>query len=120
MAQMRTFLSIFLCAATVLAGDKETLLKQMDARAAPYGDVSRQIWELAEVGYKEHKSAELLKSELRQAGFKVQENVAGIPTAFTATWGQGKPVIAVLGEYDALPGLSQEAIPERKQIGRAS
>jgi len=92
------------------------LLKQMDARAAHYGDVSRQIWEFAEVGYKENKSAELLKAELRQAGFTVQENVAEIPTAFTATWGQGKPVIAVLGEYDALPGLSQEAAPERKPI----
>src|SRR5271169_2300530 len=116
MAPMRTFLCILLCAATALAGDKETLLKQMDARAAHYGDVSRKIWEFAEVGYKEHKSAELLKSELRQAGFTVQENIAGIPTAFTATWGQGKPVIAVLGEYDALPGLSQDAIPERKPI----
>src|SRR5580704_15666196 len=115
MTPMRT-LGIFLCAAAALAGDKETLLKQMDARAAHYGDVSRQIWEFAEVGFKEHKSAELLMSELRQAGFTVQDNVAGMPTAFTASWGQGKPVIAVLGEYDALPSLSQEAIPERNPI----
>src|SRR5580693_1753853 len=116
MTQMRTFLVILVCLAPLLAADKEALLKQMDARAAHYGDVSRQIWEFAEVGYKEHKSAELLKSELRQAGFTVLENVAGIPTAFTASWGQGKPVIAVLGEYDALPSLSQDAIPERKPI----
>ena len=88
----------------------------MDARAAHFGEVSRQIWEFAEVGYKEVKSADLLKSELRQAGFTVQDNVAGIPTAFTASWGQGKPVIAVLGEYDALPGLSQAASPERKPV----
>ena len=113
---MRTFLIVALFAAVALGNDKEMLLKQMDARAAHYGDVSRQIWEFAEVGYKENKSAELLKAELRQAGFTVQENVAEIPTAFTATWGQGKPVIAVLGEYDALPGLSQEAAPERKPI----
>jgi aminobenzoyl-glutamate utilization protein B len=113
---MRTFLIVALFAAAALGNDKEMLLKQMDARAAHYGDVSRQIWEFAEVGYKENKSAELLKAELRQAGFTVQENVAEIPTAFTATWGQGKPVIAVLGEYDALPGLSQEAAPERKPI----
>lgn len=112
---MRALLVIFTCAAA-LCGDKETLLRQMDARAGHYGDVSRKIWEFAEVGYKEHKSAGLLKSELQQAGFTVQENVAGIPTAFTATWGQGKPVIAVLGEYDALPGLSQETVPERKPI----
>ena len=116
MARMRTFLGILICAGIALGGDKEDLLKQMDARAGHYGDVSRQIWEFAEVGYKEQKSADLLKSELRQAGFAVQENVAGMPTAFTATWGQGKPVIAVLGEYDALPSLSQEAVPERKPI----
>ncbi len=113
---MRTLFTILACAALALAGDKETLLKQMDTRAAHYGDVSRQIWEFAEVGYKEFKSAELLKAELRHAGFSVEENVAGIPTAFTATWGQGRPVIAVLGEYDALPGLSQAASPERKPL----
>jgi aminobenzoyl-glutamate utilization protein B len=103
-------------AGAALGGDKDTLLKQMETRAGHYGDVSHQIWEFAEVGYKEQKSSELLKSELRQAGFTVQENVAGIPTAFTATWGQGKPVIAVLGEYDALPGLSQASIPDRKPL----
>jgi aminobenzoyl-glutamate utilization protein B len=113
---MRAVLGILLCAASALSADKETLLKQMDARAAHYGEVSRQIWEFAEVGYKEHKSADLLKSELRQAGFAVQDSVASIPTAFTANWGQGKPVIAVLGEYDALPGLSQDSVPERKPI----
>src|SRR5579864_484566 len=96
-ALMRTALVCLVCAAVALAGDKEDLLKRMDTRAAHYGDVSRQIWEFSEVGYKEYKSADLLKSELRQAGFTVEENVAGIPTAFTATWGQGKPVIAVLG-----------------------
>jgi aminobenzoyl-glutamate utilization protein B len=116
MTQMRTIPIILVCAASLFAADKEALLKQMDARATHYGDVSRQIWEFAEVGYKEHKSAELLKSELRQSGFTVQDNVAGIPTAFTASWGEGKPVIAVLGEYDALPALSQESIPERKPL----
>jgi aminobenzoyl-glutamate utilization protein B len=76
----------------------------------------RKIWEFAEVGYKESKSAALLEQELRQAGFSVEENTAGIPTAFTATWGQGKPVIAILGEYDALPSLSQDVAPERKPL----
>ncbi|HLK20713.1 MAG TPA: amidohydrolase [Bryobacteraceae bacterium] len=113
---MRTLPILLVCAASLLAADKESFLKQMDARAAHYGDVSRKIWEFAEVGYQEHKSAELLKSELRQSGFAVQENAAGIPTAFTASWGEGKPVIAILGEYDALPALSQDAIPERKPL----
>src|SRR5260370_5807387 len=109
-APMRILLLTIVCASAALADDKQTILKQMDARAAHYGDVSRKIWDFAEVGYKEHKSAELLKSELRQAGFTVEDNVAEIPTAFTASWGQGKPVIAVLGEYDALPALSQDTI----------
>jgi aminobenzoyl-glutamate utilization protein B len=90
------------------------VVRRMDARAEHWGRVSRQIWELAEVGYKERRSAELLESELRAAGFRVAENVAGIPTAFSASWGQGKPVIGILGEYDALPGLSQEDAPERR------
>ncbi len=111
---MRTFLLFLIAACPLAADDKSALLEKMDARAAHYGDVSRTIWEFAEVGYKEHKSAELLKSELRSAGFAVTENVAAIPTAFTATWGQGRPVIAIMGEYDALPGLSQEDVPERK------
>jgi aminobenzoyl-glutamate utilization protein B len=86
----------------------------MDTRAPHYGEVSRKIWEFAEVGFKENQSAALLKSELRAAGFALTDNVAGMPTAFTATWGQGKPVIAIMGEYDALPGLSQDDTPVRK------
>lgn len=111
---MRTFLLFLIAASPLVADEKSALLEKMDARAAHYGGVSRTIWEFAEVGYKEHQSAELLKSELRSAGFTVTENVAAIPTAFTATWGQGRPVIAIMGEYDALPGLSQEDVPERK------
>jgi aminobenzoyl-glutamate utilization protein B len=111
---MRTFLLFLIALCPLVADDKSALLQKMDSRATHYGGVSRTIWEFAEVGYKEHKSAELLKSELRSAGFAVTENVAAIPTAFTATWGQGRPVIAIMGEYDALPGLSQEDVPERK------
>jgi aminobenzoyl-glutamate utilization protein B len=113
---MRTFLLFLIAASPLVADDKSALLQKMDARAAHYGTVSRTIWEFAEVGYKEHKSAELLKSELRSAGFAVTENVAAIPTAFTATWGQGRPVIAIMGEYDALPGLSQADVPERHPL----
>jgi aminobenzoyl-glutamate utilization protein B len=96
--------------------EKKAILQKMDAGADHYGKISRQIWEFAELGYKEQKSATLLISELRSAGFKIQQNIAGIPTAFTATWGQGKPVIGIMGEYDALPGLSQDISPERKPL----
>jgi aminobenzoyl-glutamate utilization protein B len=114
---MRPLLLLLLAAsAPLLADDKSTLLQAMDARAAHYGDVSRKVWEFAELGFKEDRSAELLKGELRAAGFSVTGNVAGMPTAFTATWGHGKPVIAIMGEYDALPGLSQDDTPERKPL----
>ncbi len=93
---------------------RDELLRKMDAQAEHYGKLSRQIWEWAEVGYKEKQSAALLKTELRNAGFQMQDNVGDIPTAFTATFGSGKPVIGIMGEYDALPGLSQEDTPEKK------
>ncbi|HMY72474.1 MAG TPA: amidohydrolase, partial [Blastocatellia bacterium] len=97
--------------------DRDELLKKMDARAEHYGQLSRRIWEFAEVGYKEKQSSDLLKAELRAAGFQLRENVGEIPTAFVATFGNGKPVIGILGEYDALPGLSQEAfVSEKKAI----
>lgn len=96
------------------ADEREDLLRKMDAQAQHYGDLSRKIWEFAEVGYKEKQSSDLLKAELRTAGFQVQENVADIPTAFVATYGSGKPVIGILGEYDALPGLSQVDEAEKK------
>ena len=86
---------------------------KVDAHAEHFGALSRQIWELAEVGYKEHKSSALLQTELKSAGFAVEAGVAGIPTAFVATYGSGKPVIGLMAEYDALPGLSQNDLPRR-------
>ena len=77
---------------------------------------SDQIWEFAEVGLQEFRSSALLADELEKAGFKVQKGVAGIPTSFVATYGEGSPVVGVMGEYDALPGLSQKAIPKREAL----
>jgi aminobenzoyl-glutamate utilization protein B len=96
------------------SNDKAALLKQMDSDADRFGALSRKVWEIAEVGYQETQSASLLKSELETEGFQIQDKIAGIPTAFSATWGQGKPVIGIMGEYDALPGLSQEDVPQKK------
>ena len=75
-----------------------------------------QIWDFAEVGYKETKSAALHVQHLKEAGFTVETGVAGIPTAFVATYGSGAPVIGILAEYDALPGLAQTASPEKNTI----
>jgi len=75
-----------------------------------------QIWEYAEVGYKEVKSAALHVQHLKDAGFTVETGIAGIPTAFVATYGSGSPAIGILAEYDALPGINQSASAERDPI----
>lgn len=93
---------------------KATAVKNIDGKHDQYKDIALQIWNHAEVGYKEIKSSALLQKTLADNGFQVQAGVAGIPTAFVATYGSGKPVIGILAEYDALPGLSQQATPEKK------
>ena len=74
-------------------------------------EISDNIWEFAELGLMEHKSSKLIADELENHGFKVVRGVGGMPTAFYATWGEGKPVIGIMGEYDALPGISNKAVP---------
>ncbi len=96
--------------------DRAEVSRRIDDRAAHYGEIAQKIWEFAEVGYKETRSAALLREELAAAGFAVTENVAGIPTAFRAQAGSGGPVIGILGEYDALPGLFQEAVPRKQPL----
>ena len=109
--------AITLSASRTMAQDVKTqLAASIDARRADYASIASRIWQLAEVGYQEHASSKLLQSELTQAGFRVDAGVAGIPTAFVASYGSGKPVIALLAEFDALPGISQAAEPERKPV----
>jgi aminobenzoyl-glutamate utilization protein B len=79
-------------------------------------DVSDQIWEFAELGLEEFKSSNLLTKTLNEAGFSVKSSVVDMPTAFYADYGKGKPVIGILGEYDALPGLSQKAQPFKEAL----
>src|SRR5437016_3872943 len=92
---------------------KSALSDSIRKREAVSWDAALKIWRWAEPGYQESKSAALLAGMLEDAGFKVEKKVAGIPTAFTATFGHDKPVIGIVGEFDALPGLSQEAVPYR-------
>ncbi len=79
-------------------------------------EVSDKIWQWAEIGLEEHESSKLLAKTLEEAGFNVQLGVAEMPTALVASYGTGKPVIAILGEYDALPGLSQTTDPIKKPL----
>ena len=83
------------------------LIKWLDEISPKAIEMSDKIWEFAETKWEEFKSAELIKNTLREYGFRIRENVAGIPTAFIGEYGSGNPIIAILGEYDALPGLSQ-------------
>ncbi len=106
-------LALFAAAAS-LAFAQNPVIQAVDARADHYGKLSRQIWENPEVGFQETKSSALLRDDLKSAGFRISDGVAGMPTAFIAEWGSGAPVIAILGEFDALPGLSQEDTTARK------
>ena len=97
-----------------------TAAVEEDVRSLVEGHVTRgveladRIWALAEVGYQEQESSRLLRETLAQAGFRIETGIADIPTAFVATYGSRGPVIGILAEFDALPGLSQAAVPVRQ------
>ena len=104
------------CCSTAYAQKEDLALKHIDANTTAYAEAAMQIWNFAELGYQEYKSSALLQKTLKEAGFTITTGVAGMPTAFIAEYGSGKPVIGILGEYDALPGLSQAVVPEEKPI----
>lgn len=122
------FSSLLFLFLSVTAQKKPVVLKddQLKMHAATeiqshydqYKGIALQIWDYAEVGYKEVKSSTLLQKTLTENGFTVEAGVAGIPTAFVATYGSGKPVIAILAEFDALPGISQTNAPEKTSAGK--
>lgn len=106
---MPRLLPLFAIASSLVAADE--VLTRVAAHADRFGAISRQIWERPELAFHETNSSALLQSELRANGFAVQAGVAGMPTAFVASWGTGKPVIVLMGEFDALPGMSQKDAP---------
>jgi aminobenzoyl-glutamate utilization protein B len=107
-------------AAPAATRDAQAVSGLVAKRSDHDAQVARRIWEWAELGYKETQSSALLQSELEAAGFKIEAGVAGMPTAFVATAGSGEPIIGILAEFDALPGLSQDAIPQRSPIKEAA
>ncbi len=98
--------------------NKNDILNELDNKKDFYSNIAQSIWNYAEMGYQEEKSVALLQKTLGDEGFKITKGVAGMPTAFIAEFGEGKPVVAILGEFDALPGLSQQAIPEKKSANK--
>ena len=89
--------------------NEERVWQLVDTRRGDYEGLADRIWEMPEIAYNEYKSCAEHTQMLEQEGFRVTQNLAGIPTAVMGEAGDGGPVIAILGEYDALPGLSQEA-----------
>src|SRR4051812_6483257 len=96
--------------------DKQFVSAEIDRKSTTYKQVAKDIWGYAELGYLENKSSAKLQEVLKSEGFKVETGVSGMPTAFVATYGSGGPVIGILAEYDALPGLSQDSIPTKKPL----
>lgn len=114
MKKLYSFLCFFIALA-VQAQENETLVK-LDSRAEFYSEIAKQIWSHPELGYLENQSSALLQKTLSDAGFTVKAGVADIPTAFMAEYGSGKPVIGIMAEFDALPGVSQKAVPFRDPV----
>ncbi|MFB0564349.1 MAG: amidohydrolase [Candidatus Aminicenantaceae bacterium] len=95
---------------------KEEILRIIEQKSQSLIEVSDAIWKYAEIALNEHESSNLLSEILEKEGFKVKRGVANLPTAFVATYGSGKPIIGILAEYDALPGLSQDSTPFQKAL----
>ena len=91
-----------------------SLDKIINSHQQEYEKIALKIWDLAEVGYQEYESSGLLKESLKNKGFKIK-TLSYMPTAFIAEYGKGSPVIAILGEFDALPGISQSALPFKEK-----
>ncbi len=91
------------------------VVSELDFKSEHYFKIAKDIWTYAEVGYQEEKSTAALQNLLKKEGFTIEAGVAEIPTAFIASYGEGSPVIGILGEYDALPGITQTTSPEREK-----
>jgi len=120
-----TLLISILCVTVSQAQKKlpkhKSLIKQsVEKHQAKLIEISDAIWNNAETAFEEYESSKLLAEYAEKNGFKVERGVAGMPTAFVATFGSGRPVISVLGEFDALPGISQKAQPTKEAVHEGS
>jgi aminobenzoyl-glutamate utilization protein B len=95
---------------------KEAVTASVDRHVTETTGLSDQVWQFAETALRETRSSKLLADYAEQQGFHVERGVAGLPTAFVASYGEGSPIIGILGEYDALPGISQKASPVKEPL----
>ena len=99
-----------------LSDNKKAIIESVEKHQTALIDISDQIWALAETAFEETQSAKLLADYAEAQGFEVKRRVAEMPTAFIASYGSGKPIIGILGEFDALPGISQKASPVKEAL----
>lgn len=99
-----------------VSANKQSILNSITKQQKDLINISDQIWSYAEIAMREHQSSKVLSDYAEKQGFRVTKNVADIPTAFIAEYGSGKPIIGILGEFDALPGLSQKAQPVKDAL----
>ncbi|WP_085991100.1 amidohydrolase [Oceanobacillus senegalensis] len=95
---------------------KETILKWFKENKQTYTKMAQDIWDNPQIAYEEKYASELQQNALKEQGFTVKNQIGGVETAFIAEFGQGKPIIGILGEFDALPGLSQTATPIKEEV----
>ena len=98
---------------TQAASPKQQAIASAASLDSAVHELSMALWELSETALEEHRSAEMLASVLEREGFRVARGVSQMPTAFVATWGSGRPIVGILAEYDALPGVGNAAVPEK-------
>ncbi len=110
------FTSSLLFAQQKLPKNKALIEASVESHKSELIGISDEIWGKAETAFEEYESSEILSDFAEKNGFTVQKGVAGMPTAFVATYGSGKPVIGILGEFDALPGISQKAEPTKNPL----
>jgi len=107
-------LSCYLVSGQKLSKNKKAIIASVENHKNELIKISDSIWALAETAFNETGSSKILADYAEKNGLKVTRGVADIPTAFTATYGSGKPVISILGEFDALPGISQKTTPVKE------
>jgi len=96
--------------------NKDMIIDVLEGYQKRMAEIAGAVWGFAELGLEEVRSSALLAEELERQSFSVKKGVAGMPTAFVASWGKGRPVIGILAEYDALPGLSNHPVPYKSPI----
>ena len=119
-SKIQSWKNSFLLTIFFVLSSQNLISSPVDDHQERFEGVALKIWEYAELGYLEEKSSSLLQQELKDSGFTVQSGIAGIPTAFIAEYDNGGPVLGILGEFDALPGLSQQNVPFKTAAGLSS